>query len=158
VKRLADEEVTYRWLRLRGECGGWLEGGIDGSRFIGADERSILDQFADGVDGRVDELHAMAPFYDRDARALKALLDRFRPARLQLYIGPRTSVDGPALAAVVSSFDGQVSLLEIDPPEFVHAKLIGIVTGEHGRVLTGSANLSQAAMLGTRESWANVEA
>ena len=130
VERLADEEVRFRWLRLRRECGDWLEGDTAGSRFIGTGERSILDQFADGVDGQVDELHAIAPFYDRDALALKALLDRFRPARLHLYLGARTSVHGPALAAVVSGFDGQVSLLEIDPPEFVHAKLVGIVAGD----------------------------
>ena len=54
----------------------------------------------------------MAPFYDRDALALKALLDRFRPARLHLYIGARTSVHGPALAGVVSGSDGRISLLE----------------------------------------------
>lgn len=158
VKRLADEEVTYRWLRLRRECSGWLEGNTVGSRFIGTGERSILDQFADGVDGRVDELHVMAPFYDRDALALKTLLDRFRPARLHLYLGARTSVHGPALAAVVSGFDGEALLFEIDPLEFVHAKLVGIVAGEHSRLLVGSANLSQAAWLGTSESWANVEA
>ena len=74
IERLADEEVTYRWLRLRRECGDWLEGDAAGSRFIGTGERSILDQFADGVDGRVDELHVMAPFYDRDALALRLCL------------------------------------------------------------------------------------
>jgi hypothetical protein len=154
VQRLADEEVTYRWLRLRTECSDWLEGPADDSRFIGTGERSILDQFADGIAERVDELHVMAPFYDRDAFALKTLLDRLRPARLHLYLGARTSVHGPALAAVVSGFDGQVSLLEIDPLEFVHAKLVGIVVREYGRLLVGSANLSQAALLGAGESWA----
>ena len=158
VERLADEEVTYRWLRLRRECGDWLEGDGAGSRFIGTGERSILDQFADGIDGPVDELHVMAPFYDREALALKTLLDRFRPARLHLYLGARTSVHGPALAAVVADFDGQVSLLEIDPLEFVHAKLIGIIVNNHSHLLVGSANLSQAALLGTGESWVNVEA
>jgi hypothetical protein len=158
VERLADEEVTYRWLRLRSECGDWLEGDAVGSRFIGTGERSILDQFADGIDGQVDELHVMAPFYDRDALALKALLDRFRPTRLRLCIGARMSVHGPALAGVVSGFDGQVSLLEIDPLEFVHAKLVAVVAGDHGRLLVGSANLSRAALLGAGESWANVEA
>jgi hypothetical protein len=49
-------------------------------------------------------------------------------------------------------------LLALDPPGFVHAKLIGVVTGEHGHLLFGSANLSQAALLGTGEPWANVEA
>src|SRR5262249_61944688 len=94
----------------------------------------------------------------RDARALKALLDRSRPARPHPYLGAQTSVDGAALAAVVSGFDGQASLLEIDPLEFVHAKLVGTVAGKNGRLLVGSANLSQAALLGAGESWASVEA
>ena len=158
VQRLADEEVTYRWLRLRTECSDWLEGDAADSRFIGTGERSILDQFADGIDGPVDELHVMAPFYDRDALALKMLLDRLRPTRLHLYLGARTSVHGPALGAVVSGFDGQILLLEIDPLEFVHAKLVGIVASDYGRLLAGSANLSQAALLGAGESWANTEA
>jgi hypothetical protein len=158
VQRLADEEVTYRWLRLRTHCSDWLEGDATDSRFIGTGERSILDQLADGIDGRVDELHVMAPFYDRDALALKTLLDRLRPAQLHLYLGARTSVHGPALAAVVSGFDGQVSLLEIDPPEFVHAKLVGTIVRDYGRLLVGSANLSQAALLGAGEPWANTEA
>src|SRR5207247_4346291 len=110
------------------------------------------------VDGQVDELHVMAPFYDRDATALEALLDRFRPARLHLYLGARTSVHGPALAEVVSGFGGPVSLLEIDPHGFVHAKLIGIVAGDRGQLLAGSANLSRAALLGASEPWANIEA
>jgi hypothetical protein len=158
VEQVADEEVRFRWLRLRRECGDWLEGDTAGSYFIGTGERSILDQFADGVDGKVDELHVMAPFYDREALALKALLNRFRPARLNVYIGARTSVHGPALAGVVSAFSGQASVLELDPPEFVHAKLIGVIAGERGRMLVGSANLSQAALLGANDSWANVEA
>ncbi len=158
VKRLDDNEVSYRWLRLRKECGEWLEGEPVGSRFVATGERSILDQLSDGADPPVDELHVMAPFYDRDARALVALIDRFRPSRLHVYLGAHTSVHGPALALIVSSFDGATSLYEIDPLEFVHAKLIGIVTRDRGHLLLGSANLSRAALLATDEPWGNVEA
>ena len=158
VEQLADQEVKHRWLRLRSECSDWLEGDTAGSHFIGTGKRSILNQFTDTLDGPVDELHVMAPFYDHDALALATVLDRIRPSQLHLYLGARTSVHGPALAQVVSRFDGHVSLLEADPPEFVHAKLIGSIAGDHGRVLSGSANLSQAALLGTNQPWANVEA
>jgi hypothetical protein len=158
VERLADDEVAYRWLRLRKECGSWLEGDADGSAFIGSGERSILDQFAQGLPAGADELHVMAPFYDRDALALAALLERFRPARLDLYFGGHTSVHGPSLASVIGNFSGDLALHELAPLEFVHAKLIGVVTGDAGRLLLGSANLSRAALLGTTEPWANVEA
>jgi hypothetical protein len=158
VERLDDNEVTYRWLRLRKECGDWLEGEPVGSQFVATGDRSILEQLADGIDPPVDELHVMAPFYDRDALALAALIDRFRPRRLCVYLGAHTSVHGPALAAIVAGFGGQVVLHEIEPLEFVHAKLIGVVAGARGHLLLGSANLSRAALLGTTEPWANVEA
>jgi hypothetical protein len=158
VERLDDHEVTYRWLRLRKECGDWLEGEPVGSQFVATGDQSILDQLAMAIDPPVDELHVMAPFYDRDALALAALIDRFHPRRLLVYVGARTSVHGPALAAIISGFDGQAVLNQIEPLEFVHAKLIGIVTGTKGNLLLGSANLSRAALLGTSELWANVEA
>src|SRR5205807_1096785 len=49
VERLGDPEVTYRWLRLRGECAEWLEGEPSGSQFVANSERSMLDQLADGI-------------------------------------------------------------------------------------------------------------
>jgi hypothetical protein len=158
VERLSDPEVTYRWLRLRGECSDWLEGETDGSRFVANSERSMLDQLADAVAAPIDELHVLAPFYDRDARALSELIERFQPRRLHVYLGADTSVHGPSLVSVVSGFAGHASLYEVEPAGFVHAKLIGIVNDDRGRLLLGSANLSRAALLGTTEPWANVEA
>jgi HKD family nuclease len=157
VERLGDPEVTYRWLRLRGECSEWLEGEPDGSLFVANSQRSMLDQLADAVEPPVDELHVMAPFYDRDARALSALIGRFEPRQLRLYLAAHTSVHGPSLVSVVSD-SSQATVYEVDPLEFVHAKLVGVITGDRGRLLLGSANLSRAALLGTNERWANVEA
>jgi hypothetical protein len=71
---------------------------------------------------------------------------------------PARASTGPSLAAVVSGFEGPVSLAEVDPLEYVHAKRVGIVAGKHGPLLTGSANVSLAALLEVSESWANVEA
>ena len=53
-----------------------------------------------------------------------------------------------------------VELIRFEPSRFVHAKLMAIVTGDSTRILTGSANLSLAAL---RQSYsdtstANVEA
>jgi hypothetical protein len=158
VERLGDPEVSYRWLRLRGECAEWLEGEADGSRFVANSERSMLDQFAEGIASPVDELHVMAPFYDRDALALSELISRLEPRRLGVYLGAHTSVHGPSLVSVVSRFAGQAALYEVEPAEFVHAKLVGVVSDDRGRLLLGSANLSRAALLGASEPWANVEA
>jgi hypothetical protein len=158
VKRLGDGEVTHRWLRLRRECGTWLEGETDGSSFVANSERSMLEQLAGTVEPPVEELHVLAPFYDRDARALARLIAAFQPARLHVYLGAQTSVHGPSLASVLSDLGGEATLRELDQPVFLHAKLVGLVTGERGYLLLGSANLSQAALLGTTEPWANVEA
>jgi hypothetical protein len=158
VERLGDAEVTYRWLRLRSECSEWLGGEPDGSRFVANSARNMLDQLANGIEAPVDELHVLAPFYDRDALALTALIDRVVPQRLSVYLSAHTSVHGPSLVSVVSGFAGQLTLYEVEPLQFVHAKLVGVVAGDRGRLLLGSANLSRAALLGTAEQWANVEA
>jgi hypothetical protein len=158
VERLGDPEVTYRWLRLRGECSDWLEGEADGSRFVANSERSMLDQLADGVAPPVDELHVLAPFYDRDALALSELITRFQPRWLHVYFSAHTSVHGPSLVSVVSGLAGDAALYHVEPLGFVHAKLVGVVADDRGRLLFGSANLSRAALLGTSEPWANVEA
>ena len=162
VDRLGDRDVNLRWLDLKDRCGEWLSGGSDGSRFVHNLERSMFDQFVDEVAGPLDELHVMAPFYDREAGALRSLCDRLKPRRLSLYLGAGTSVDGTALTKVLAECDAVVSVYAVEPHEFVHAKLIGATQGEHGWLLSGSANLSHAALSGCQarpsESWANVEA
>jgi hypothetical protein len=73
------------------------------------------------------------------------LLDRLRPRRLDVYLGAGTSVDGAALARLLDQTDARVSVHSFEPNEFVHTKLIGVMAGTKGRLLSGSANLSQAA-------------
>lgn len=159
VERLNDREVTYRWLDLKQRTP-WLEGAANGSMFVSNVVRPLLDQLAEGIPPPVDELHVLAPYFDHDARALASLLTTFAPRRLTLYVGRETSVHGPALLALLERVVADASILEFDPDEFVHAKLIGLVTGNRGRLLSGSANLSQAALLATagHERWANIEA
>ncbi len=159
VERAADREVSYRWLDLKQRTP-WLAGPAGGSRFVPNLRLSLLEQLAAPLATPVDELHVMAPYYDRHANALRALLDRLRPRQLAVYVGARTSVDGAALAQLLGETDARVSVRSFEPNEFVHAKLIGVVEGEAGRLLSGSANLSQAALTASlaSEPWANVEA
>jgi hypothetical protein len=159
VDRAADREVSYRWLDLKQRTP-WLEGPAEGSCFVSNLEQSLIEQLAAPVESPVDELHVLAPYYDRHAKALRALLDRLRPRQLDVYVGAGTSVEGPALEQLLVESTAQVSVHSFDPHEFVHAKLIGIVAGETGRLLSGSANLSQAALTASLADapWANVEA
>jgi hypothetical protein len=160
VDRIDDLSLRQRWLDLRRRTHDWLPGAGDGSHFVSNLERSFLDQFAERLPHQVDELHVTAPFYDRDAEALRRLLERVAPKQLSLYLGGGTSVDGAKLATVLDSFPGVVQLFSYDPREFVHAKLVGAIVGDHGFLLSGSPNLSLAAFTASlvEHSYANVEA
>jgi hypothetical protein len=160
VGRLGDRDLSMRWLDVKARCGGWVNGDCQGSRFVHNLERSMLDQLTSETRGPIDELHVTAPFYDRKAGALSTLCERLKPRRLALYLGAGTSVDGSALGGVLKSCGAAVTVYAVDPHEFVHAKLIGMIQGEHGFLLSGSANLSYAALTGVQphETWANVEA
>lgn len=106
---------------------------------------------ADGV----DELHLCAPFYDRDLAAVAGLLDDLRPRAVTVYLDASTNVDGPALRRLL---DGRhVCYRGIDPDAFTHAKIVGVVAGDRGWLLTGSANLSRSALLRPASARGNVE-
>lgn len=162
VGRLEDPDVRRRWLDLRDRCSEWLGGETAGHRFVHNLERGILEQLAEKLAAPVDELHVAAPFYDREAGALRTLSERLTPRRLTVYLGAGTSVEGPALAQVLEGSGADVTVYVVEPQEFVHAKLIGVIDGDRGVLLSGSANLSHAALTGSQaratESWANVEA
>ena len=134
--RLGDRELNMRWLDVKDRCGGWLNGDSQGSQFTHNLQRSMLDQLTGEPTGLVDELHVTAPFYDREAGALSKLCQRLKPRRLVLYLGAGTSVDGTALAGVLTNCGAAVTVYAVEPHEFVHAKLIGMIQG--GRVVSSA--------------------
>ena len=112
-------------------------------------DRPLADQFCDTVltrAGAIDELIVTAPYYDEAGDALGRLADRLKPKRLTLYIASSTNVDGSRLAARLASSGADVETLAYVPDRFTHAKLVGVVVGEEGWLLSGSANLSHAAL------------
>lgn len=107
----------------------------------------LADQLIAAVRGRqVDELIATAPFYDEHGEALGRLVDRLQPARIALYTTSSTSVDGNWLRARLDAAGAEVATYAYLPDTFTHAKLIGIVAGNTGWIMSGSANLSHAAL------------
>jgi hypothetical protein len=146
VEEEDDLRLRQRWIALR-EDNPWLTGPADGTMFIANQQRSILDQFAERLPDSVAELHVTAPFFDRDARALKELVGRCDPDRLLLYLGAGTKVHGPSLAKLLRE-SVETTILQFDPAaSFVHAKLIGAIgRGGEGVLLSGSPNLSRAAL------------
>jgi len=110
-------------------------------------QRPLLDQFVERVGERpVDELIVTAPFYDETAEALGQLAARLHPGVIRVYFTSTTSVDGGALADRLATTNAIVETLAYVPDRFTHAKLIGVTRRLEGWLMSGSANLSHAAL------------
>ena len=109
----------------------------------------LADQFCETVlarTGIVDELIVTAPYYDEAGDALGRLADRLKPKRLTVYVASSTNVDGSHLAARLAGTGAEIAAFTYLPDRFTHAKLVGVIAGEEGWLLSGSANLSHAAL------------
>jgi hypothetical protein len=112
-------------------------------------DRPLAAQFCDTVlarTGTIDELIVTAPFFDEEGEALGRLADRLQPRRLTVYLARSTNVNGRRLAARLAGTGAEVETLAYLPDRFTHAKLVGVVAGAEGWLLSGSANLSHAAL------------
>ena len=144
VQNQDDSLLVERWTALREVCS-WMTGSTDGSRFLSNEDEPLLDQLAERLPGTVDDLRVTAPFFDRGADALRQIIETCSPERLTLYVGAGAKVHGPALAAVLAAHS-HVRVQRFEPETFVHAKLIGVTSGNDGILLAGSPNLSHAAL------------
>jgi hypothetical protein len=160
VEEMADDDVHRRWWDVRTRAR-WLGGPASSAGpFVTNQETSMLDHLRELAPGPVEELHVLAPFMDREAAALRELALALRPSRVHVYVSDTVSVDGGAIRGVLASLPSAVHVWAFLPDEFVHAKLVGVCSGDEGVLLAGSANLSRAAFIAARSSerWANVEA
>jgi hypothetical protein len=120
-------------------------------------ESPIAVQLGERVQShQVDEVWLTAPFFDRDGAAVGALLTALRPNHVRLFITSSSNVDGPALLTRLQNSGADVSVAAYVPDQFVHAKLIAVIAGTNAFLLSGSANLSQAALTTTSPT-GNVE-
>jgi hypothetical protein len=109
----------------------------------------FADQFCNAIAERtetIDELIVTAPFYDENGEALGRLADRLSPKTVRLYTSISTSVDGSQLARRLSGLGVSIEVYAYQPDRFTHAKLVGVTSGSRGWLLSGSANLSHAAL------------
>jgi hypothetical protein len=121
---------------------------------------SIADQVAATVKDtgdQVDELWLAAPFYDPDAAAVGSLIHTLSPRRVHLVVTGSTSVNGDRLTELLKASGAQVTVSAYQPDRFVHGKLIGVAAGKHAWLLSGSANLSRAALMLTPATHGNTE-
>lgn len=110
------------------------------------------EQLLAAVSGEVvAELTVHAPFHDRQCGALRRLIEGLRPEHVTVLVQPgRTSVDPRALSAVLDAargtFEVQLAAAPEFPDTYLHAKFILVRTATRSITLTGSANLSLAAL------------
>ena len=131
-----------------------------GAAFIHNLETPLLSQMLSAAPDPVDELLLTAPFFDEHLEATARLIDEVSPRRISLYLGERSSLDGGALQRLANRVEGALELHRYTPAPFVHAKLMGAIgRGRRGVLLSGSANLSLAALAGAvcEDTWANYE-
>ena len=116
-------------------------------------DRPIIDALPRGP---VDELRLSAPFHDPAAEAVRLLLDRFQPQIVRIAVQPGwTALEPARLATVLGSFArrGAPTVAVIKDEEepssarYRHGKLIEWVTDGTRSALTGSPNLSVAALM-----------
>lgn len=110
----------------------------------------IIEQLRSEVDGPVDELIAHAPFHDADCAALRTLIERFQPTRTRILLTDATSADPASIQRVMLHAPSPVIErvhVKAEPGAYIHAKWVHLIHGTSETLLTGSANLSRAALL-----------
>ncbi|MEU8720465.1 hypothetical protein [Streptomyces antimycoticus] len=124
-----------------------------GARLLHNLQESLLDQLPLGP---VDELHAYAPFVDEAGHALSGLLGRLTPRRTILGLQPRwSSYDAGAIKRALGGFDAQIRFLE--ETRMRHGKFVEWQAGGRRYALTGSPNLTRAALCTSTRDGGNCE-
>ncbi|MEV7008899.1 hypothetical protein [Streptosporangium sp. NPDC051022] len=122
-------------------------------RLVSSSEQPIMNQLPTGP---VEELAVCAPFHDPGAVTLRRLVERMRPQRLVVSFQPGfTELDGQALTDLATQLGADVRL--DDEPRYRHGKLIEWVIKGRRYALTGSPNLSAAALSTSLENGGNCE-
>lgn len=143
----ADDLLDQRWATLLSTLPWLQEGDERGSVFRHTLDTSLIDQFLDAAPSSVDELIFGAPFYDADAAAIGGVVLTLKPKRITCLLADQTSVDGHLLRSVLEGSGAAVQYLRPQPNTYVHAKLLTAIAGEDALLLSGSANLSRAALM-----------
>lgn len=124
-----------------------------GPRLITSLDQPIIEQLPDGP---VDSLTIAAPFHDPASVALDLLATRLRPGRLDVLVQPgQSQLDGNMLASILTKHRGQAYAIASE--RYHHGKLYEWVAGRERYALTGSPNLSGAALLTPMRNGGNCE-
>lgn len=123
-----------------------------GQTFVHNLTQPIVEQLPEGP---VESLHLYAPFHDPRSQGVAALARRFEPKSLDMAVQPRyTILNADALRGVLSQIPATSTIYAdaeiVDQGgRYRHGKLIEWKIGQSRYSLTGSPNLSVAALLRT---------
>ncbi|WP_217130336.1 hypothetical protein [Streptomyces sp. AC558_RSS880] len=124
-----------------------------GPRLLHNLHRSLVEQLTPGP---VDEVQAYAPFIDPQAHALQALVDHLMPGQVTLGLQPRwSSYDAETIKRALDGRSTGIRLLE--ETRMRHGKFVEWRIGERRHALTGSPNLTRAALCTSTEEGGNCE-
>lgn len=124
-----------------------------GPRLVDNLEAPIIDALPER---HAEELICLAPFFDAGLTALQRLLQRFSPSQFSVLAEAKTSVDGKKLADLIAREGGNLRWI-LDEDRFHHGKLIEGSDDEGRWSLTGSPNISGAALLASVAGGGNCE-
>ncbi len=112
-------------------------------------EVTIADRLVDALGGRkVSRVILAAPFWDQDLNAVRVLQDRLSPECMAMVVDPEAQdFDAAAFKALEGVSLHSASNLPACEKRRFHAKLIIAQTSQGDLVLSGSANVSSAALL-----------
>lgn len=131
----------------------WIPDQATGSTITHNLHTSHLAQLAEAVDsGVVTDVIAYAPFHDRKAEAIAALIETLSPRNFTLLAQQKQTVlNIKATVKAVQRLRGDFTAYAIEAPDpykptFLHAKFILVRTPTADHLLQGSANLSGVAL------------
>lgn len=103
----------------------------------------IFEQLKDSLSGeKVVHLSMLAPYYDNSGRALATLIDAFEPLQVDCFVDTTMGLIPKELP---DSYKQRIKFHNMKGKR-THAKIIQLETDSHTWVLSGSANITSAAL------------
>jgi len=171
-----DSDVSYKLDLLRSQSP-WLE---DAPRPIGAQSFSdgtqidlllsdsaapsgLADQFISAVEGEVERLVIISPYWDNDLNALSRLQIAFGGPRTHIFMSTNSAVERRQSTFPVEKWNLKPAPVfhpmgSSDEHRFLHAKLIVAQTQHDDYLIYGSANCTVAALGISQKPGINIEA
>lgn len=119
----------------------------------------LLDQLAQKLAGeQVKQITIISPFLDKEVKAITELHARFRPTVIRLILQDNQAVGDPEKLALLQRQGVPLTIHTFDDDNrYLHGKLLLLESEAAVYALSGSANCTRPALLGTPGNRRNVE-